>query len=173
MKITAIFFALMSIVFYSCDNKNQAKANGKALEGKWTYRSLLNNTNVNTDFDSLAFAAATISLTAYATDSLKGQILWAMDSAGTRFNGLNLTGRCFYNDTTICYFMEGIGDTALGTAGWQYNYQGYLVPLWPDGVDQAVVLTGSVIRVKKHSCDSLGNNCSPAGVVATTYMVKQ
>ena len=174
MKIILTAFAAVVILF-ACNNKDNNKPvpDSKVFNGKWTYRSLLNNTNVNTDFDSLAFAAATINLSAFGTDSVKGQILWAMDSAGTIFNGLNLTGKCFYNDTTLCYFMEGIGDSTLGTAGWQYNYQGYLVPRWSDGIDQAIVLTGSVVRVKKHSCDPSGNNCSPAGVVATTYMVKQ
>ena len=175
MKIILTAFTAMTILLFSCNNNgnNKALPDGKVFNGKWTYRSLLNNTNVNMDFDSLAFAAATINLSAFGADSVKGQILWAMDSAGTIFNGLNLTGKYFYNDTTLCYFIEGFGDAALGTTGWQYNYQGYLVPRWPDGIDQAVVLTGSVVRVKKHSCDSSGNNCSPAGVVATTYMVKQ
>lgn len=175
MKIIVTAFAALTILLFACNNNgnNKPVPDGKVFNGKWTYRSLLNNTNVNTDFDSLAFAAATINLSTFGTDSVKGQILWAMDSAGTIFNGLNLTGKYFYNDTTLCYFMEGFGDAALGTAGWQYNYQGYLVPRWPDGINQAIVLAGSVVRVKKHSCDSSGNNCSPAGVVATTYMVKQ
>ncbi|MFM6925809.1 MAG: hypothetical protein ACKOU7_09940 [Ferruginibacter sp.] len=175
MKIILTAIAAITLLLFACNNRHQEKPvpDGKVFNGKWTYRSLLNNSNVNADFDSLEFAAATISLGSFGTDSLKGQILWAMDSAGTIFNGLNLRGRCYYNDTTLCYFIEGFGDSTLGTAGWQYNYQGYLVPRWPDGIDQAVVLAGSVVRVKKHSCDSLGNNCSPAGVVATTYMVKQ
>jgi len=174
MKFIIIVLAAGTLIMAACNNANNKPVpDNKVFNGKWTYRSLLNNTNVNTDFDSLAFAAATINLSAFGTDSVKGQILWAMDSAGTIFNGLNLSGKCFYNDTTLCYFIEGIGDSTLGTAGWQYNYQGYLVPRWPDGIDQAIVLTGSVVRVKKHSCDPSGNNCSPAGVVATTYMVKQ
>ena len=175
MKITVTTFAVTIMLMAACTNAGDKKAvpDGKLFNAKWTYRSLLNNTNVNTDFDSLAFAAATINLSAFGNDSLKGQILWAMDSAGTIFNGLNLTGRYFYSDTTICYFIKGFGDTALGTAGWQYNYQGSLLPHWPDGINQAVVLAGTVVRVKKHSCNSAGNHCSPAGVVATTYMVKQ
>jgi hypothetical protein len=154
------------------DNNDGVSADSKVLAGTWIYRSLLNGTNVNTDFDSLAFAAATIKLNGVGKDSLNGQILWPIDSTGKNFNGLNLSGKCFYNDTTLCYFLAGIGDSALGTAGWQYNYQGYMILHWPEGIDQATVLVGSVVRVKKHSCDSSGNNCHPAGVVASTYMVK-
>lgn len=146
---------------------------GNIFNGKWTYRSLLNEKNVNTSFNDLAFAAATITLNRFSIDSIKGKILWAIDSAGTVFNGLNLAGKYYtIGDSTVAYFIEGIGDSTLGTKGWQYNYQGYLVPHWSDGINQAEVLVGSVVRVKKHSCDSSGNNCSPAGVVATTYMVK-
>jgi hypothetical protein len=174
MKNILIAFIAITIISVACNNnKNTIHQSNNLFIGKWTYRSLLNNKNVNADFDSLEFAAATVSLSIVGTDSLKGQILWAMDSAGTIFNGLNLAGKYFYNDSTVCYFIEGVGDSTLGTQGWQYNYQGYTVPRWSDGVDQATVLVGSVVRVKKHSCDSAGNNCSPAGLVASTYMVKQ
>ncbi len=164
---------LIIIAIASCTGNGHTKPtnDGTLFTGKWTYRSLLNSTDVNADFDSLEFAGATIQLANTGTDSLKGQILWPGDSTG-QLNGLNLTGKYFYNDTTLCYFLEGIGDSTLGTQGWQYNYQGYLVPKWPEGVDQATVFVGSVARVKKHSCDSSGNNCHPAGVVATTYIVK-
>jgi hypothetical protein len=175
MKIILIAFAAITMLLIACNNGGNTNraTDGKVFNGKWIYRSLLNNKDVNADFDSLEFAAATIQLSTFGTDSLKGQILWAMDSPATIFNGLNLTGKYFNNDTTLCYFMEGFGDSTLGTAGWQYNYQGYLAPRWPDGINQATVLTGSVVRVKKHSCDPAGNNCAPAGVVATTYLVKE
>jgi hypothetical protein len=172
-----LLFALAATLFVviSCDQPSQPGRqlpDAKVLAGKWTYRSLLNNTDVNKDFDSLEFAAATINLKMEGKDGLSGQILWAIDSPPTIFNGLNLKGNYYYNDTTLCYSLVGIGDSALGTAGWQYDYQGYLVPKWPEGVNQATVLVGSIVRVKKHSCDPNGQNCSPAGVVATTYMVK-
>jgi hypothetical protein len=174
MKSIVIAVAVISMFWISCSDNGNKKhvGDGKVFNGKWTYRSLYNYTDVDTSFDSLAFAAATINLTTYGADSLKGQILWPGSNPGT-FGGLNLTGQYYYNDTTLCYFIEGFGDSTLGTAGWQYNYQGYLVPDWPEGIDQATVLVGSVVRVKKHSCDPSGNNCAPAGVVASTYMVKQ
>jgi hypothetical protein len=171
-----LIFCLLSscIIVASCNDRNTENSAGNSLNGKWTYRSLLNSKDVNTSFNDLEFAAATITLNTYSADSVKGKILWAMDSAGTVFNGLNLSGKYFaIGDSTIGYFLEGIGDSTLDTKGWQYNYQGYVVPHWSNGVNQAAVLVGSVVRVKKHSCDSSGNNCSPAGVVATTYMVKK
>lgn len=160
-------------LLYACNCKQpKPTINGEVFNGKWTYRSLLNGTNVNTDFDSLAFAAATMELKTSGKDSIHGTIYWFLDSLNTIKQGLVLSGTYFYNDTTTCYFLQGMGDSALLTPGWQYNYQGYVVPKWPEGINQATVLVGSVVRVKKHSCDSLGNNCHPAGVVASTYTVK-
>ncbi|MFN0216976.1 MAG: hypothetical protein ACKVT2_22185 [Saprospiraceae bacterium] len=168
-------FVATTLLWISCNDggKPRQAPDGKAFTGKWTYRSLFNQTNIDSSFNSLEFARAYVHLTSRGVDSLVGQILWAIDSPPTKYtNGLNLRGSCFYDGSTLCYFLEGLGDSTLGTAGWQYNYQGYLVPKWSDGVNQASVLVGSIVRVKKHSCDSTGNNCAPAGVVATTYMVK-
>jgi hypothetical protein len=174
MKIICLFILMDILLFTGCQPGNRSpKINGTELNGSWTYRSLLNGKNVNTDFDSLAFAAATMELNTSGKDSVKGVIYWFLDSLNTIKQGLVLSGKYFYNDTTTCYFMEGIGDKTLLSEGWQYNYQGYAIPKWPEGVEQATVFVGSVVRVKKHSCDSLGNNCHLPGVVASTYMVKQ
>ena len=168
-------FALLicSIILGACETGKTSNKNGSVINGNWTYRSLLNGKNVNTDFDSLAFAAATLELKTSGKDSINGVIYWFLDAAQTQKQGLVLSGTYFFNDSTLCYFLQGIGDSSLQSTGWQYNYQGYYVPKWPEGIDQANVFTGSVVRVKKHSCDSLGNNCHMPGVVATTYMVKQ
>ena len=163
----------VTILWTSCNPGPVIVKDGSVINGTWTYRSMLNGTDVNTDFDSLAFAAATMQLKTSGKDSINGVICWFLDSAMTQKQGLVLSGNYFYNDSTLCYFMEGIGDSALNSVGWQYNYQGYYTPKWPEGIDQATVFTGSVVRVKKHSCDSLGNNCHMPGVVASTYIVKQ
>jgi hypothetical protein len=172
MTTLRILVLLTGIFLIACNQNPKPTIDGTILNGTWTYRSLLNNKNVNTDFDTLAFAAATIELKTQGKDSVTGQIYWFLDSLNTIKQGLVLRGKYFYNDTTTCYFMEGVGDSALQSTGWQYNYQGYVVPQWPEGVNQATALVGSVVRVKKHSCDSLGNNCAMPGVVASTYMVK-
>ncbi|MEP7237385.1 MAG: hypothetical protein ABI685_05960 [Ferruginibacter sp.] len=173
MKQLLFILITGSFLWSACNTGSVAPKDGSVINGTWTYRSMLNGTDVNTDFDSLAFAAATMQLTISGIDSIKGTIYWFLDSAMTQKQGLVLRGKYFYNDSTLCYFMEGIGDSSLNSTGWQYNYQGFYTPQWPEGIDQATVFTGSVVRVKKHSCDSLGNNCHMPGVVASTYIVKQ
>lgn len=51
---------------------------------------------------------------------------------------------------------------------WVYDYLGYLVPVWPNGVDQRPAIVGSIVRTKPHS---MGN--APAGYVAQWIAVKQ
>ncbi len=137
-------------------------AEGTVFNGKWTYRSLFNKTDWKIDFDSVAFAAAVLELKSSGKDSLTGTLLWQLTPP---LQGLNITGNYYKNGSVTCYSLTGLGDSALSTAGWQYNYQGYLVPNWQQGVNQATVLVGSVVRSKPH-------NGQPAGLVASTYMVK-
>jgi hypothetical protein len=51
---------------------------------------------------------------------------------------------------------------------WVYDYIGYLVPIWPNGVDQRAAIVGSVIRTVPHS-----NGQARAGYTASFIAVKQ
>jgi hypothetical protein len=51
---------------------------------------------------------------------------------------------------------------------WVHDYLGYLVPDWPDGVNQVVAIVGSVIRRIAHS----GGEAA-AGVVCSVYAVER
>jgi len=163
----ALIFAAVAIACNSNSINDQpvsgypGRIDGKFLNGTWTYRSLFNDTAWQTEFDSLAFAAALMDLKTFGTDSISGIIYWAKDPD----QGLKIKGRYFYNDSVTCYTLVGIGDSSLGTAGWQYDYQGYIVPEWSFAVKQVDALVGSVARAKPHSGE-------PAGVVASTYMVR-
>ncbi|MBS1511886.1 MAG: hypothetical protein JST86_13650 [Bacteroidetes bacterium] len=163
-----IFGFITVIAFAACTTGEEHTAttalskDGSFFNGSWTYRSLLNDTAWQMDFDSLEFAAAIIDLKTTGKDSLTGLIYWAQHP----YQGLKLSGKWYYQDTVACYMLTGIGDSSLGTPGWQYEYQGYLVPHWSFGVNQATVLAGSVARAKPHSGE-------PAGVVASTYMVRR
>jgi hypothetical protein len=46
-----------------------------------------------------------------------------------------------------------------------YDYHGYLDKVWENGVDQALTMTGTVIRTVRH-----GN--AAAGVVGTFHLIK-
>lgn len=131
---------------------------GATFHGVWTYRSFLNNPKIDTEFNDLEFARATITIQNAPFGVLVGKIRWDGDE------GLALNGSLSYGNPSTARF-QGRGDTST-TMGWIYNYLGFLVPAWPDGVDQRPAIVGSVIRTVPH-----GN--SPAGVVASFIAVRR
>jgi hypothetical protein len=143
-----------------------ARAAGDAddtFAGTWTYRSLLNDPDINKAFNDLKFAAATLVFVKSAFGVLTGKL-----SFGDDF--LKLTGSASYGNPFALRF-EGVGATA-GTIEdgkpWIYDYQGYLVPAWSNGVDQRPAIVGSVIRTVSHS-----GGQAKAGVVASFIAVRR
>jgi hypothetical protein len=129
--------------------------------GSWTYRSLLNDPAVNTDFDKLEFGRGTIVIAQAPMQQLVGTIGgpgWSLTLAGARSYGNPMHAR-----------FECVG-TVSGEK-WIYDYEGYLVPNWPNGVDQVPAIVGSVTRTIPHSGDAPGT-VAPAGVACSFYAVK-
>jgi hypothetical protein len=62
--------------------------------------------------------------------------------------------------------MAGMGRAGTPTAGWEYDYHGWLAYQWPNGKDQVPAIVGSVVRAKPH-----GN--APAGYVASFVAVRR
>ena len=81
---------------------------------------------------------------------------------------LALKGARHYGNPMHARFQ---GTGVVGGEQWVYDYDGYLVPSWPNGVDQRPAIVGSVIRTIPHSGGSAGS-VSPAGVVASFYAVR-
>jgi hypothetical protein len=46
--------------------------------------------------------------------------------------------------------FQGRGDSPE-IADFVYDYVGYLVPAWPNGVDQRPAILGSIVRTEPHS----------------------
>jgi hypothetical protein len=129
--------------------------------GSWTYRSLLNDPDVTTAFNDLEFGRGTIVIDEAPMQSLTGTIGgpgWSLALKGARSYGNPMHAR-----------FEGKG--IVNGEQWIYDYQGYLVPDWPNGVGQVAAIVGSVIRTIPHSGSQPGT-VNPAGVVASFYAVK-
>jgi hypothetical protein len=131
--------------------------------GSWTYRSLLNDPNVDTAFDALKFGAGTIRIVDAPSELLKGTIGgsdWSLDLNGSRGYGSPMQAR-----------FQGKG--VVSGEQWIYDYIGWLVPAWPnsDAVLQRPAIVGSVVRTIPHS--GSGGSVHPAGVVASFYAVRQ
>lgn len=131
--------------------------------GTWTYRSLLNDPNLNTDFDKLEFGRANIVIEEAAPQLLTGTIGgdgWSLALHGSREYGSPMKVR-----------FQGKG--LVSGSEWVYDYIGWLVPVWPnsDASLQRAAIVGSVTRTIPHP--SSGGGTSPAGVVASFYAVRQ
>jgi len=129
--------------------------------GRWSYRSFLNNPDLSVEFNALRFAKAPMEIVAASFHEIFGKLVFDPDET----NFMLLNGRCSFGNP-FGIRMQGVGGSPA-TQGWIYNYEGFLVPAWPDGVDQRPAIVGSVIRTVRHGPDK------PAGVVASFVAVKQ
>lgn len=131
------------------------------LLGQWTYRSFNNNPDESAAFDSLEFGRGTIRVDASEMDEFKGLIFgpgWS----------LNLKGSSNWGNPFEVRFQ---GTGTIGGAPWVYDYVGYVVRPWPNGVNQQMAMVGSIVRTIPHP-DGAGGT-APAGVVASWIAVKQ
>ena len=125
--------------------------------GKWIYRSLLNEPDINKNFNDLEFGRATLVIETAMFDELHGTI------GGTDWS-LVLRGSCGYGSPMSVRFQ---GKGFVGGEEWIYDYIGWLVPVWPNSNSnqQHPAIVGSVVRTIKHGT-------APAGIVASFYAVR-
>ncbi|WP_108882002.1 hypothetical protein [Anderseniella sp. Alg231-50] len=128
------------------------------IVGTWSYRSFLNNADLDLEFNNLRFGAGTLEITEPERGIVAGSLGgtgWSLGLQGWLSSG---------NPGTIRF--QGSGD--IGGEHWVYDYLGFLSPHWPNGVDQVPSIVGTIVRTAPHS-----NGNAPAGFVASWYAVKQ
>lgn len=137
--------------------------------GTWTYRSLLNDPDIDTDFDKLEFGRGTIEITAPSPDTLGGTIGGSLGPGQGNWL-LNLRGSIGYGSPGQVRFQ---GRGLVRGEEWVYDYIGWLVPVWPNSNDtlQRAAIVGSVVRTVPHSGGGDGT-VSPAGAVASFYATR-
>ncbi len=143
-------------------------ADYSVLTGDWIYRSFINTTQPAQQLSDILFGEGDLTLSVDANGFFQNSTL----SFGTGYL-MNINGQAVHqNHDTFSQPRIGIEMKAFGvegqeTAGWLYEYRGYLVPTWYNGVDQATCIVGTVIRVVPHGPQS------PAGYVASFVAVKK
>jgi hypothetical protein len=130
--------------------------------GRWTYRSLLNDPNVNKDFKDLEFDRGEMVIKAGRMEELTGTIGgpdWSLTLHGSRSYGSPMQAR-----------FQGKG--IVSGSEWIYDYIGWLVPVWPNSTStlQRAAMVGSVTRTIPHPSNG---GTAPAGVVASFYAVRE
>jgi hypothetical protein len=133
------------------------------LVGAWIYRSLLSNPDLNADFASLEFGRGNIEIREAPLQTFDGRIYglgWQLELKGSIAYG---------NPFALRFQARGV----VGGAEWVYDYKGYYVPEWVNGVEQRPALVGSIVRTIPHPTGPNGKSTAPAGVVAQWIAVKQ
>lgn len=129
----------------------------KTIVGSWGYRSFINDRDLLTPFENLRFGAGVMQLEMPRPGALSGTL-------GGQGWSLALEGIVPDCDEIRLAF-EGKGE--IGGEPWIYAYTGWLVPDWPNGVDQVDAIVGSIMRVIPHS-----GGQAPAGYVASFVAVR-
>lgn len=131
------------------------------LVGNWTYRSFINDPDLSTQFNDLEFGRGTIAIAASAMNEFSGTI------GGPGWQ-LQLKGSTTYGNPFTVRFQ---GTGVVGGEQWIYDYIGYVVRPWPNGIEQRAAIVGSIVRTIPHSGGNGGTH--PAGVVASFIAVRQ
>ena len=129
--------------------------------GSWTYRSLLNDPDPEKAFNDLEFGVGTLVIEEAPEQVLRGTIGgegWSLTLHGSRDYGTPMQIR-----------FQGKG--VVSGEEWIYDYIGYAIKPWPNGVNQVPAMTGSIVRTIPHSSGSGGT--APAGVVCSWIAVWQ
>jgi hypothetical protein len=122
----------------------------------------MNRPQEGVPFDELKFGEGVITVKASSNmDEFVGTI-------GGEGWQLKLSGSVSFGNPFNVRF-QGVGKVNDET--WVYDYIGYLVPRWPNGVNQRTAIVGSVVRTVPHGNGAGG--VSAAGVTASWIAVKQ
>ena len=130
--------------------------NPKKLAGDWLYKSFISNSNP--DDDPQLFGQGIFKI----QQSDFGNISADFDFG--QWGQMKVKGTVHFGNPFQMRF-QGKGVKGTGAEDWVYDYIGYLVPNWVEGVDQMPSIVGSLIRTKPHGE-------SQAGVVASFIMLK-
>ena len=130
------------------------------LVGHWTYRSFINDPDISKDFNNIEFGRGELVIADFVPGSFNGRLILG-DTYQFKLSGSSSFG----NPLTVRF--QGVGDAA-DSQGHVYDYVGYLVPIWPNGIDQRSALVGSIVRTVPHNGDR-----AKAGVVASWIAMKR
>jgi len=115
----------------------------QALLGRWTYRSLMSNPDIDVEFGDLEFGRGELIVEYVCWGKLIGRLIFGDDYQ------FRLVGTVNPGDPPTVSF-DGYGD-ATASNGHHYQYFGCVMPLWPHDPRKRPTIVGSVIRAAPKS----------------------
>jgi hypothetical protein len=140
-----------------------------SLIGVWTYRSFYNIEATDQDSKSLLLAEGEIAFDIAEPGTVEGRLSFRSTPPDPADPVLVLTGSIQHGAPQTVRF-QGVGIDGTAAAGWIYDYIGYVVPMWPAGMDQVATIVGSVTRTVSHPG---GSGIRPGGATYSFVMVKR
>jgi hypothetical protein len=133
-----------------------------SLTGVWTYRSFFNDPNLATEYKDYLFGSGYITIDEAPMGVFRGRI-------GDTGWSLDLNGSTNYGYPNVVRFQ---GKGIVGGEEWIYDYLGFVVPAWPNGINQVPAIVGTIVRTIPHT-GSTPKSVAPAGVTASWIAVWQ
>ena len=142
------------------------------LKGNWIYRSFNNITDPVGDDPqkalNLIFGEGDLTIQPNGPSTFHAVLDFgggdAMDLYGDVVAGCGVSPEVL--------IITGTGREGTGPAKWVYQYKGYVVPQWAEGVNEVRAIVGTVIRTIPHASGTPGVQ-APAGVVASFVILRK
>jgi hypothetical protein len=135
------------------------------LNGNWTYRSFINDPQeVGSDAQralALIFGEGKLTVDVTAPSLFRAVLDFGGGAAMDLFG--EIVADSGVSPTVL--IITGTGRAETSTAGWVYQYKGFVVPQWSEGVNQVPAIVGTVIRTIPHGTGK-------AGLVASFVIVR-
>ncbi|WP_030277487.1 hypothetical protein [Streptomyces sp. NRRL B-24484] len=126
------------------------------LTGTYTYRSFLDLPDPVDDFNKLRFAQATLRLAAEPDGAVNGELILS-DPGEEPLIIMDMAGRVSAS-SRLSFTLSGRGRPPI--ADFHYEYDGMVLRRWETGVDQRMVLAGTVLRAEPHGSAPAGRTAS-------------
>ncbi|MEV0535560.1 hypothetical protein [Kitasatospora sp. NPDC050463] len=132
------------------------------LTGTYTYRSFLEVPDPVDDFNKLRFAQAELKLVAEPDGTVRGELILS-DPGEEPLIIMDMTGSASAS-SRVSFTLSGRGRPPI--ADFHYEYDGAILRHWETGIDQRMVLAGTVLRAEPHGG-------APAGQTASFLAVRR
>ena len=137
-----------------------------SLSGIWTYRSFADRPNVVGSFERIRIWEAELYLdAAEGSHAIHGYLGERPPIVTNGSPYLNVVGAVSPGQPERVHW-RGVGAASTQFEGWIYDYQGFVVPRWPNGEGQRTCIVGTVTRTVAHGE-------APAGAVFSFIAVKR
>jgi hypothetical protein len=138
------------------------------LTGNYTYRSYRDVPEPVQSFNDLRFAQLALQLAVQPDGTATGTLIFPAP-AGVEPPTMDISGRVSAG-APVQVRLTGKGHPGTSTADFHYEYDGVVLRHWETGIDQRLVLGGTVLRAKDHGS---GATLARAGFTVSFLAVRR